>query len=170
MAIAYLGMGTNLRDRRRNLREGLLGLREFAAIEAVSSVYESEPVGERDQPVFWNLVVRISTHLEPAELLRRTREIERRLGRVNAVRNAPRTLDIDLLLHDDRIVREEGIEVPHPRMLGRAFVLRPLAELDPGLRHPTAGRTIREILEASRGLEWTRRLFPGAELLAGAEP
>ena len=168
MATAYLGMGTNIGDRRQNLREGLAGLGEFATIQAVSSVYETEPVGFREQPDFWNLVARATTDLEPRELLTRTRAVERRLGRVDAVRNAPRTLDIDLLLYDGQVIRDPDLEVPHPRMLERAFVLVPLAELDPELRHPIAGQSIRALLDAAPTLERIRRLFDGAELLSEA--
>ncbi|HWV56397.1 MAG TPA: 2-amino-4-hydroxy-6-hydroxymethyldihydropteridine diphosphokinase [Longimicrobiales bacterium] len=165
MAIAYLGLGSNIGDRRRNLRRALARLGAFATIEAVSSVYESEPVGIREQPDFWNLVVRVSTDLAPRALLERVREIERQLGRVEAIRNAPRTLDIDLLLYDDLVIREPDFEVPHPRMLDRAFVMLPLAELDPERIHPVTGRSIRNQLGAELVPARVHKLFDGAELL-----
>lgn len=165
MAIAYLGLGTNLGERRRNLRDALRQLAEVVSIQAVSSVYESEPVGFREQPDFWNLVVRVETELDPFELLERVSEVERRLGRTRPFPGAPRTIDVDILLYDDAVIRTPELQIPHPRMLERAFVLRPLAELDPGVEHPIAGRTVGEILAGATGLERAERLFGGAELL-----
>lgn len=142
MATAYLGLGTNLGDRDANLAAALELLDERVGIDAVSSVYESEPVGYTAQPKFLNLVARIRTKLAPRDLLEALQEIERELGRERHFRNAPRVIDVDLLLYDDEVLEEPGLTVPHPRMLERDFVLRPLVELDPELRHPIRGRLV----------------------------
>lgn len=170
MTRVYLGLGTNRGDRRANLREALARLRAFVEVEATSSIYRSEPVGYRRQPDFWNLVVRGETTLPPAELLDRVKRTEREIGRRPSFRNAPRVIDIDILLYGDRSVRMPSLEIPHPRMLERAFVLRPLAELDRGLRHPVTGRTVGEHLDSARGLERTERLGAAQSVLGGRDP
>jgi 2-amino-4-hydroxy-6-hydroxymethyldihydropteridine diphosphokinase len=124
-------------------------------------------VGYRDQPEFWNLVVRARTLLEPAELLAATRRIETRTGRRPSFPQGPRVLDIDLLLYGRRVIEQPGLSVPHPRMLERGFVLHPLLELDPDLEHPVSGRRLSERLETGN-FERTERLFPGIELQAGS--
>ncbi|MEJ2217499.1 MAG: 2-amino-4-hydroxy-6-hydroxymethyldihydropteridine diphosphokinase [Gemmatimonadota bacterium] len=139
MATAYLGLGSNLGDRDANLARALELLDERVGIDAVSSVYESEPVGYTAQPEFLNLVVRVRTAVAPRELLRTLQEVEHALGRERHFRNAPRVIDIDLLLYDQQILNEPGLTVPHPRMLERDFVVRPLVELEPELRHPAEG-------------------------------
>jgi len=108
-----------------------------------SSVYETDPVGFLDQPSFLNMVVRIETTKTPLELLAHVLDVEQRLGRVRTFRNAPRTIDIDILLYGDQVIQEPDLKVPHPRMLERRFVLEPLHEIDPDLVHPVTGRTIR---------------------------
>lgn len=164
MPAVYLGLGTNLGDRESNLREALRRLAEHVRIEAVSSVYESEPVGFRAQPDFLNLVVRVGTEEEPRALLRMVQEIERAMGRQRSFRNAPRVIDIDILLYDDLNLELPELTIPHPRMLERAFVLKPLAELAPKLVHPRTGRTIREHAAAAATLERAEPVFPGARL------
>jgi 2-amino-4-hydroxy-6-hydroxymethyldihydropteridine diphosphokinase len=134
------------------------------SIEAVSSVYASEPVGYRNQPEFWNLVVRVRTDMAPESLLRETQAIEVRVGRRATFPQGPRVLDIDILLFDDRLCDRPGLRIPHPRMTERAFVLRPLLELDPDLALPGTGLRLSERLETGK-FEATRRLFPGSELL-----
>lgn len=165
MPIVYLGFGTNLGDRAENLRRALHALSGFARIDAISSIYLSEPVGYREQPDYWNLVARIETELEPEPLLAALKGIERELGRRVAFRNAPRTLDIDILLYDDVILQTPLLTVPHPRMLERAFVLRPLLELDPELRLPGSGISLREHLLQAGELERAEPIGPGEQLL-----
>ena len=170
MRTVYLGLGTNLGERESNLRDALGRLAADVRIEAVSAVYESEPVGFRAQPDFWNLVVRGQTELEPRALLGAIKEIERAMGRRPSFRNAPRVIDIDILVYDDVVLDLPELSIPHPRMLERAFVLRPLAELAPGLVHPRTGRTIAEHLGSAVGLERAEPVFPGTRLLgAGSE-
>jgi 2-amino-4-hydroxy-6-hydroxymethyldihydropteridine diphosphokinase len=165
--VAYLGLGSNVGDRRAHLAAALHGLRKIAVVEAVSSVYQSEPVGHRQQPEFWNLVTRIRTDLTPAALLRAVKAIEAEVGRTPTFPNGPREIDIDLLLYDD-VVLEGDPAVPHPRMIARAFVLTPLVELDAEARDPRSGTPYAEQLRAG-GLERIERLFAGVELLPEAK-
>jgi 2-amino-4-hydroxy-6-hydroxymethyldihydropteridine diphosphokinase len=143
-AIAYIGLGSNLGDRRATLEAALARLRPLRA----STVIETEPWGLRDQPPFLNQVAEIETERAPRVLLASLQELEREFGRVRRERWGPRTLDLDLLLFGDRAVREPGLEVPHPRLAERRFVLEGLAELCPDRSVPGLGRTVRELLEA----------------------
>lgn len=163
-ARAWLGLGTNQGDREANLRAALAALSGLGRIEAVSAVYQSEPVGYTEQPDFWNLVVRLATPLAPRPLLDEAHRIEDALGRTRPFPDAPRTMDIDLLLYDDVAVGEPALTVPHPRLRERGFVLRPLAEVDPELRHPVTRESILD-LAGSPALERAEPLFPGALLL-----
>ena len=146
--IAYIGLGSNLGEREATLREALTRMGELdgVAVVAVSSFRETDPVGKVDQPRFVNGAAEIETNLGPRELLDRLLEVERSLGRDRSreERWGPRTVDLDLLLYGDEIVGEAGLEVPHPRLAERAFVLEPLLELDPDLRLPD-GRPLRDL-------------------------
>ncbi len=139
MAVGYLGLGSNVGDRWAQLRGAVAALREHGVVvDAVSSAYETEPVGEiLDQPDFLNAAVRISTGLEPEELLDLCKAIEAAAGRrAGGPRHGPRPLDIDLLLLGDVVLRTDRLELPHPQARSRRFVLVPLLELDPGLALP----------------------------------
>lgn len=143
---AYIGVGANLgfaEDAVLNALADLSGLPETEFIEA-SGLYRSTPI-EAEGPDFVNAVARVDTQLSAAELLVALLAIERRHGRVRTTRNAPRTLDLDLLLYGDRTLAQPGLIVPHPRLADRAFVLLPLAELDPGLQVPGHG-SVRQLL------------------------
>lgn len=173
-ATAFLALGSNVGDRRRHLRDALAGLAALGRITAVSSLYETDPVGFEAQGRFLNLVLRMDTTLSPRELLTGTRAIELAQGRKRTFPNAPRTLDIDLLLHDDRIVHEPGLEVPHPRMRDRLFVLIPLLEIDRSLRDPTTGAPYADrlaVLLGGRGAAaaGVERISAGREWLDVAE-
>jgi len=146
----YLSLGSNLGDREGYLREAIarLATPRFT-VQRVSHVYETEPVDYLAQPWFLNLVVEGETTLFPLQLLVHTSRIERALGRERSVPKGPRKLDIDILLYGKAIIRSGRLEVPHPRMAERRFVLAPLAELAPDLRHPATRRTIREMLESA---------------------
>jgi 2-amino-4-hydroxy-6-hydroxymethyldihydropteridine diphosphokinase len=143
VARAFVGLGSNLGDREGLLRSALAELRSTAGIEvrAVSTLRETDPVGYLDQPPFLNGAAELETILGPRELLAVLLDIELRLGRDRASgpRLGPRTVDLDLLLYDDLVLAEPGLELPHPRMHERSFVLEPLAELDPGLVLPGRG-------------------------------
>jgi 2-amino-4-hydroxy-6-hydroxymethyldihydropteridine diphosphokinase len=139
---AYVGLGANLGDRERALREAVavLGDEEGIEVVAVSTLRETDPVGVGEQPPFLNGAAAIDTALEAGELLDRLRAVEQQFGRIRVPgEHAPRTLDLDLLLYGDERVAEPGLTVPHPRLHERRFVLEPLAELDPGLVIPGRG-------------------------------
>jgi 2-amino-4-hydroxy-6-hydroxymethyldihydropteridine diphosphokinase len=125
-------------------------LRRIATVEAVSRFRETAPEGFRDQPMFLNAVVRISTRLTPSALLAKTREAERSLGRRPSFRNGPRVIDIDLLDVGGIRVRTDRLTLPHPRLSRRRFVLEPLAEVSDGWRHPISGRSAPELLRRLR--------------------
>ena len=161
---AYLGLGSNLGDRRAMLRAAVESIAELGTIEAVSAVYSTEPVGLREQPWFWNLALRLLTGMTPADLLSAVKSIEVELGRRPGPRYGPRIIDIDLLLYDDVALHSAALEVPHPGLLDRAFALRPLLDLDSGLRHPITGESLADRL-ALGNFERTRRLFDGHSLL-----
>ena len=150
MKKVYLGLGSNLGDRQKNL-EAALGKLAASDLRVVrlSSVWETEPVGFTAQRWFLNLAAEIETELFPMQLLARIAKIEQALGRVRSVPNGPRTLDIDILLYGRAVIHSAKLEVPHPRMGERRFVLAPLAELVPDLRHPVSHQTIRAMLEAA---------------------
>ncbi len=143
----YIGLGSNLGERGAHLREALTQLGQVVQVDAISSIYQSDPVGYVDQPRFWNLVVRVTTTLPPEELLQQLIGIEQRMGRERSFRNAPRIIDLDILLYGDVVLDVPGLSLPHPRMTERAFVLRPLLELAPELRDPATGTWYRELLE-----------------------
>ncbi len=142
MASAYIGLGSNLGDREGYLRSALAGLAAEPGIEvgAVSAISETDPVGFLDQPPFLNAVARLQTELSPRDLLERLLAVEQSLGRIRGgERYGPRTIDLDLLLYEGRMVDEPGLQVPHPRLQERRFVLEPLLELEPDLEVPGRG-------------------------------
>jgi 2-amino-4-hydroxy-6-hydroxymethyldihydropteridine diphosphokinase len=154
-AKVYLGLGSNMGDRVQNLKRSLKMLSENARIEKLSSIYETEPVGFTEQPLFLNAVCLISTVLSPRELLKALKNIESNLGRTPSFPNAPRPIDLDILFYDNRIIDSQELTIPHPRINQRAFVLVPLAEIDPDFTHPRSGKTIKELLsivDYSRGV------------------
>lgn len=143
---AYLCLGSNLGNRQENLDKALDLLSQRMQIRKVSSLYDTEPVGNTEQPRFLNLVCQINTRLSPEELLTLAKGIELKMGRTPGKRNAPRIIDIDILLYGDSVVETEELEIPHPRIAERAFVLFPLAEIAPGAVHPVNGKTAKEML------------------------
>lgn len=151
VARVILGLGSNLGDRVRYLERALERLGEQIRLEAVSSIYETQPVGVRDQPWFLNLVCVGVTRFSPKGVLEFVSAIESALGRQRGEGVTPRTIDIDILAYDDRIIDEPDLRLPHPRMTRRAFVLEPLAEVAPEWRHPVEGKTARELLEGLEG-------------------
>ncbi len=139
--LVILSLGSNLGDRVAHLERGLARLRAQVRLERISSIYETQPVGVRDQPWFLNLVCLGPTSLKPHALL----EVEAAASRVRGQRFGPRTLDVDILAYEDQVIGQPELEIPHPRMSERAFVLEPLAEIAPEWRHPVEGRSAAEL-------------------------
>ena len=162
---AYLGLGSNLGCRRRNLAAALELLAATPGgavrIAAVSPVYETAPWGLAEQPAFLNCAAAIATTLAPMELLRRGQAVEQELGRQPSVRYGPRLIDVDILLYGGAVVDEPELQVPHPRLHLRAFALLPLAALAADWPHPILGQTIGRLAQAADGQEGVQ---PAGEL------
>jgi 2-amino-4-hydroxy-6-hydroxymethyldihydropteridine diphosphokinase len=156
---AYLSLGSNLGERQENLDEALDYLSQRMQLVKVSSVYDTEAVGNSEQPRFFNLVCQLSTRLAPEELLMVANGIERKMGRQPGKVNAPRPIDIDILFYGNEVINTKELVIPHPRLTERAFVLVPLVEIAPKLMHPISDKTVKELLgELKKGLQGILRL------------
>lgn len=147
MPRAYIAVGSNLGNRLENLEAVKLELTRHPQVDFLraSSYLETEPVGGPPQGKYLNGVWEINTDFEPAELLELLLAVEKKFGRERGEKNSPRTIDLDILLYDSRMISKPGLEIPHPRMAERAFVLDPLCELAPAFRHPVIGKTMKEL-------------------------
>ncbi len=143
---AYLCLGSNLGKRQDNLDQALNLLSQRLKLGQISSIYDTEPVGNTNQPRFLNLVCQVYTRLAPTELLALAKGIEMKLGRAPRTSNAPRPIDIDILFYGDQVIETPELVIPHPRLAERAFVLIPLAEIAPDLVHPVNNKTITELM------------------------
>ena len=150
MTTVYLSLGSNMGDRAGNIARALAALRQRGVrVTQESSLYETEPLEIREQPWFLNCAIAVETGFSPERLMEVLLEIERVMGRERVVPMGPRLIDMDILLYGSDIVKEPGLEIPHPRMAERKFVLVPLAEIAGEANHPVAMMTIAEMLEAT---------------------
>jgi 2-amino-4-hydroxy-6-hydroxymethyldihydropteridine diphosphokinase len=149
----YIGLGSNLGDRLKNLRTALERISSLPKTKLLgtSSTYETPPWGHENQPEFLNLVCVVETSLAPLALLTKLKGIEKGMGRTRSFRYAPRPIDLDILLWGEEVITSSELTVPHPQLHLREFVLRPLTELDPDLIHPTLKRRVGELLEMLEG-------------------
>jgi 2-amino-4-hydroxy-6-hydroxymethyldihydropteridine diphosphokinase len=157
MTRAFVALGANLGDRQATIESAVRDLAQIGPVIAVSSIYETDPWGFVDQPAFLNAVAEIDTELPAESVLEFLHEVEGRHGRVRSFANAPRTLDLDLLLYGDSFLKSEHLTVPHPRFRERAFVLVPLAEVAANVVVPGLGATVSDLLdriEDRSGVRW----------------
>ena len=144
----YIALGTNLGDRLANLRDAINALAPDVRVLRESTIYETPPWGYTDQPAFLNMVVEAATNLNPRALLNYLKKREDELGRVKNFRYGPRHIDLDILFYDDLVFEDDRLQIPHPRLHERAFVLVPLNDLAPDLVHPVLGKDVKSLLSA----------------------
>ena len=158
MPTAYLSLGSNLGDRGKNLIRALSLLSTEVNLDKASSVYETEPVGYKEQPLFLNLACQVTTNLNPWKLLHLAKTIENKMGRIPSKQiNAPRPIDIDILFYNKQIINSKNLTVPHPHLAKRAFVLIPLSEIAAELIHPQLGKSIAALVNNVRGQSGVRK-------------
>jgi 2-amino-4-hydroxy-6-hydroxymethyldihydropteridine diphosphokinase len=157
----YLGLSSNLKDREKNLEIAKEEISQFAEITKCSSLYETEPVGYKNQGNFLNIALELKTDLTAIEIIVRIQEIEHKMGRVREIQNGPRIIDIDILLFNSEIKESKNLTIPHPRMEERNFVLKPLAEIAGELVHPKLNTTIenlrKNLINPDKAELWTKK-------------
>ena len=161
--IAYIGLGSNLGDKKANCRKALELLAEECRVVRVSSLYHTDPVGYIEQEEFVNAVAAVETDRSPSGLLALCHAIEGRLGRTRTVHWGPRTIDLDILLYGDVVLEQPDLVIPHPLMAERMFVLAPLAEIDPDLMHPVLHKTALQLLHDVRKEHGVMRCKPDGQ-------
>lgn len=163
MKTAYISLGSNMGDREQEIAAALRGL-EARGVRVVkqSSIYSTEPVDVETQAWFLNCVVEVETELMPKQLLKALQQIESELGRRRTVRRGPRVIDLDILLYGSSVIRTAELEIPHPRMIRRRFMLVPLAEIAPTVRHPVEDKTVEELLAETEDRSVVNRCKAGA--------
>ena len=144
--IVYLALGSNLGERLENLKEAIASLSPQMMVKAKSHVYETPPWGYEDQPPFLNQVLKAQTYLQPEPLLKHIKRLEIALGRKASFPNGPRLIDIDILFYDDLVLNTPALNLPHPRLHERGFVLLPLMDIAPDLVHPLTNKSVREMI------------------------
>lgn len=156
---AYLAIGTNIGQREQNLLSAVKGLQACEGIQlaAISAVYETEPVGYTDQAAFLNMAVAIDTTLSPQALLQTVLDLENELGRVRVIRYGPRTIDIDILLYGSEYIAVPNLQIPHPEMTGRAFVLVPLNDVCDQAHAMIKGKLVEQWMEEANDRKGVRR-------------
>lgn len=169
--MAYIGIGSNLGDRLKNLKKALksIGNSGTMTIEKESSVYETEPVGLETCDWFLNMVIQIKTHLSPLELLDTLLEIEKKMGREKRIRWGPRKIDLDILIYEDKIIQNEKLTIPHPQMHKRRFVLIPLVEIAKEKVHPLLKKTVGELLLDLKDQKRVRLSSEGSPAFGGGK-
>lgn len=126
---AFIGIGTNIGDRGKNIKNALVEIGKIANIKKKSSIHETKPVGYEDQNDFFNMAIEIETNLKPLDLIIKLQEIEHKMGRVRNIKNGPRVIDLDILTYNNKTINEPNLIIPHPRMSERDFVMKPLKEI-----------------------------------------
>jgi 2-amino-4-hydroxy-6-hydroxymethyldihydropteridine diphosphokinase len=144
----YLSLGSNIGERQANLNEAIAKLAEYGTVVRRSAFYETEPMEVADQPWFLNCVVELDTELMPKQFISAVLDVERSMGRKRTRKKGPRNIDIDILLFGKSIVEMKGLTVPHPAMHLRRFVMEPMVEIAPEVRHPVFKRSMRELRDA----------------------
>ncbi len=148
MSITYISIGSNLGDREENCKQAInLIEKNGIVIKKQSRMYETAPCGLKGQPKFINMAVEVETDKKPEELLRVLKEIEKEIGRTETVKWGPRVIDLDIIFYNDLILKTQDLEIPHPYMHERAFVLKPLCEIAPDKKHPVIKKTVKEMLK-----------------------
>lgn len=146
MSIVSIGIGSNLGDRKENCRQAIkLIEKNGIVVKKQSRMYETEPWGVKGQPKFINMAIEVETDNKPEELLKVLKEIEKEIGRTETTKWGPRVIDLDILFYDDLTLKSLELEIPHPLLHERAFVLKPLCEIAPDKKHPVTGKTVREM-------------------------
>uniref|UniRef100_A0A7C4AIL8 2-amino-4-hydroxy-6-hydroxymethyldihydropteridine pyrophosphokinase n=1 Tax=Thermodesulfovibrio aggregans TaxID=86166 RepID=A0A7C4AIL8_9BACT len=144
----YLLLGSNIGDRKKNIEIALSELKHCGLIiSKISSMYNTSPWGYIEQPEFLNVALECFTSLQPFDLLKEIKKIEKKMGRVDTVKYGPRIIDIDIIFYDDLILKSEELTIPHPLMHERLFVLKPLSEIAPDFVHPELKQSVKELIE-----------------------
>jgi len=159
--VAYLSLGSNLGNREQNLQGAIRQASALGRLVAVSSFYQTEPVEFTDQPWFLNCVIALETATQPAQLMAELLRIEQDMGRQRVLKKGPRSIDIDILLFGGAVVNTPELTIPHPEMTRRRFVLKPLAEIAPELRHPVSQKTVTQLLAELPAGQRVRKYEPG---------
>ena len=148
----YLALGSNLGNRKANIVRATYMISKRMIVLKISKLYETKPVGYANQPDFINAVIKVETLLTPQQVLSVAKSIEDELKRIKTIKDGPRTIDIDVLFYNDKVINEEGLIIPHPRIQQRSFVLEPMIDVSPDYVHPVLGKNMTMLYEELRSL------------------